>query len=184
PNCVFIDNTASVAPTKHYVELFQSNISVVTCNKIANSGTFEQYKDLHENARKHGVDFFYETNVGAGLPIVRTLNDLMTCGDRIIRIEAILSGTISYIFNNFAGDASFYEVVKTAHALGYTEPDPRDDLRGTDFMRKMLILARDAGYALEADDVQIDAILPESCLNASDVESFYEELKKADGYFN
>jgi len=184
PNCIFVDNTASIEPTKYYLKLFESNISVVTCNKIANSSSYEQYRLLRDTARKHGVDFYYETNVGAGLPIIRTLKDLMTSGDRIIRIEAILSGTISYIFNNFIGDASFYDVVKTAQALGYTEPDPRDDLRGTDFMRKMLILARDSGLALEASDVQLGAILPQACLNAPSVEAFYDELKKADSYFD
>jgi aspartokinase/homoserine dehydrogenase 1 len=184
PNCVFVDNTASSEPTKHYLKIFESNISIVTCNKIANSSSYEQYKRLRDTARKHGVDFYYETNVGAGLPIVRTLKDLMTSGDRIIRIEAILSGTISYIFNNFNGDASFYDVVKSAQELGYTEPDPRDDLRGTDFMRKMLILARDGGHVIEAEEVKLGAILPESCLSAPSVEEFYLELKNAASYFN
>lgn len=184
PNCVFIDNTASEQPIRYYEGIFQSNISIVTCNKIANSGRFSQYKALKDTARKHGVDFFYETNVGAGLPIVRVLRDLMLSGDRIIRIEAILSGTISYIFNNFIGGASFYDVVKTAQQLGYTEPDPRDDLKGTDFMRKMLILARDAGYALEPEDVQLGAILPDACVHATSVDDFYRELLAADDYFN
>ncbi|MCY4779896.1 bifunctional aspartate kinase/homoserine dehydrogenase I [Sphingobacterium sp. UT-1RO-CII-1] len=183
PNCVFVDNTASSLPTTHYVDILKSTISIVTCNKIANSGAYEQYKLLHDTARKYGVDFFYETNVGAGLPIVRVLKDLMLSGDRIVKIEAILSGTISYIFNNFIGDVSFYEVVKKAQELGYTEPDPRDDLGGIDFMRKMLILARDAGYAIEAEDVDLGAILPESCLKAKSVEDFYAELLKEEGYF-
>ncbi|WP_353125677.1 bifunctional aspartate kinase/homoserine dehydrogenase I [Parapedobacter pyrenivorans] len=184
PNCVFVDNTASEHPIRYYEEIFQSNISVVTCNKIANSGRFNQYKTLKDTARKHGVDFFYETNVGAGLPIVRVLRDLMLSGDRIIRIEAILSGTISYIFNNFVGAASFYDVVKTAQQLGYTEPDPRDDLKGTDFMRKMLILARDAGYALEPENVKLGPILPDACIQATSVDDFYRELQAADDYFN
>ncbi|WP_437922350.1 bifunctional aspartate kinase/homoserine dehydrogenase I [Sphingobacterium sp. LRF_L2] len=184
PNCVFVDNTASKLPSTYYEDIFKANISIVTCNKIANSGDYAQYKLLHETARKHGVDFFYETNVGAGLPIVRVLKDLMMSGDRIVKIEAILSGTISYIFNNFVGDASFYETVKKAQELGYTEPDPRDDLGGVDFMRKMLILARDAGYALEASDVDLGAILPENCLKATSVDDFYTELLKADLYFN
>jgi aspartokinase/homoserine dehydrogenase 1 len=184
PNCVFIDNTASEKPTHHYEGIFQSSISIVTCNKIANSGSYKQYKVLKDTARSHGVDFYYETNVGAGLPIVRTLKDLMMSGDRIIRIEAILSGTISYIFNNFNGERSFHDVVKKAQELGFTEPDPRDDLNGTDFMRKMLILARDAGYPLEAGDVKLDAILPQACMDAPSVEAFYEELKKADDHFN
>lgn len=183
PNCVFIDNTASRLPSSYYEGIFQSNISIVTCNKIANSGKYEQYKTLRETAHKHGVDFFYETNVGAGLPIVRVLKDLMLSGDRIVKIEAILSGTISYIFNNFKDEVSFYDVVKQAQALGYTEPDPRDDLGGVDFMRKMLILARDAGYPIEAEDVNLGAILPESCLKADSVESFYEELKNENSYF-
>ena len=103
---------------------------------------------LKKPPESYGVDFYYETNVGAGLPIIRTLKDLMLSGDKIARIEAILSGTISYIFNNFKGDRLFHEVVKEAQEMGYTEPDPRDDLNGKDFMRKMLILARDAGYAI------------------------------------
>lgn len=184
PNCVFVDNTASSLPTTHYVDILKSTISIVTCNKIANSGTYAQYKLLHDTARQYGVDFFYETNVGAGLPIVRVLKDLMLSGDRIVKIEAILSGTISYIFNNFIGDASFYEVVKKAQELGYTEPDPRDDLGGIDFMRKMLILARDAGHVIEAEDVDLGAILPESCLKAESVDAFYAELMKEEPYFN
>ncbi|GAA0882146.1 bifunctional aspartate kinase/homoserine dehydrogenase I [Sphingobacterium siyangense subsp. cladoniae] len=183
PNCVFIDNTASKLPATYYEDIFKSNISIVTCNKIANSGKYEQYKTLRDTAHRHGVDFFYETNVGAGLPIVRVLKDLMLSGDRIVKIEAILSGTISYIFNNFKTDASFYDVVKQAQELGYTEPDPRDDLGGIDFMRKMLILARDAGYAVEAEDVDLGAILPPACLKADTVDSFYTELQQENEYF-
>ncbi|MDQ7948043.1 MAG: bifunctional aspartate kinase/homoserine dehydrogenase I [Pedobacter sp.] len=183
PNCVFVDNTASADPIPYYKGVFESNISVVTCNKIGNSGSFEQYEDFKDTARKFGVDFYYETNVGAGLPIIRTLKDLMMSGDKLTRIEAILSGTISYIFNNFKGSSGFYETVKEAQELGYTEPDPRDDLNGKDFMRKMLILARDAGYALEAEDVKIDNILPEACLNAATVEDFYVELQQNAAYF-
>ncbi|WP_140938580.1 bifunctional aspartate kinase/homoserine dehydrogenase I [Sphingobacterium lumbrici] len=184
PNCVFIDNTASKLPSTYYEEIFKANISIVTCNKIANSGDYAQYKLLHDTARRHGVDFFYETNVGAGLPIVRVLKDLMLSGDRLLKIEAILSGTISYIFNNFTGDASFYDVVKKAQELGYTEPDPRDDLGGVDFMRKMLILARDAGNVIEPSDVDLGNILPEACLKATSVDDFYAELLKAEQYFN
>ena len=183
PNCVFIDNTASKLPSTYYTDIFKSNISVVTCNKIANSAAYSQYKQLHETARKHGVDFLYETNVGAGLPIVRVLKDLMMSGDRLLKIEAILSGTISYIFNNFIDEASFYNVVKEAQKLGYTEPDPRDDLSGVDFMRKMLILARDAGHQLESSDVNLGNILQKECLEASSVDHFYEELLKAEPYF-
>lgn len=183
-NCIFVDNTASPITGTYYKELFESNVSVVTCNKIANSSSYKDYKDLKDTARRRGVDFFYETNVGAGLPIIRTLKDLMTSGDRIIKIEAILSGTISYIFNNFRGNTSFYEVVKKAHEFGYTEPDPREDLSGKDFMRKMMILARDAGYQIEEKDVELGAILPESCFKAPSIDDFYEELKKSDSHFN
>ncbi len=183
PNCVFIDNTASPKPIEFYEEAFKSNISVVTCNKIGNSASYKQYTTFRDTARQHGVDFFYETNVGAGLPIIRTLKDLMNSGDRVQRIEAILSGTISFIFNNFKGDANFHDVVKMAQEKGYTEPDPRDDLRGTDFMRKMLILARDAGYALEASDVEIESMLPKACLDAQSVDDFYAALKAEDAFF-
>ncbi len=183
PNSVFLDNTASPLPPEHYLEVFRSTISIVTCNKIANSSAYDQYRKLKDTARKFGVDFFYETNVGAGLPIVRTLKDLMTSGDRILKIEAILSGTISFIFNNFVGDRSFESVVREAQALGFTEPDPRDDLSGTDFMRKMLILARDAGYPLEAQDIELGKILPQTCLDAASVEAFYESLKAEHAYF-
>jgi len=183
PNCVFIDNTASPQPIGVYEQVFKSNISVVTCNKIGNSADYKQYKTFRDAARQHGVDFFYETNVGAGLPIIRTLKDLMSSGDRVKCIEAILSGTISFIFNHFKGDANFHDVVKLAQEKGYTEPDPRDDLRGTDFMRKILILARDAGYPMEATDIQIESILPQSCMEAQTVEDFYAALKQEDAYF-
>ena len=183
PNCVFIDNTASPQPVKFYEEVFKSTISIVTCNKIGNSAAFSQYKTFRDTARQHGVDFFYETNVGAGLPIIQTLKNLMNSGDRVQRIEAILSGTISFIFNNFKGDANFHDTVKLAQDKGYTEPDPRDDLRGTDFMRKILILARDAGYTLEASDVVIESMLPKACLDANTVDDFYAALKAEDAYF-
>lgn len=183
PNCVFIDNTASPKPIEYYEEILKSTISIVTCNKIGNSGSYAQYKTFRDAARQHGVDFFYETNVGAGLPIVRTLKDLINSGDRIQRIEAILSGTISFIFNNFKGDANFHDTVKLAQEKGYTEPDPRDDLSGKDFMRKMLILARDGGYELEESDVNIQNILPQACLNAKSVDEFYAALKAEDAYF-
>jgi len=183
PNCVFIDNTASPKPIEFYEEVFKSNISVVTCNKIGNSAAYSQYRTFRDTARKHGVDFFYETNVGAGLPIIRTLKDLMSSGDRVQRIEAILSGTISFIFNHFKGDANFHDVVKEAQEKGYTEPDPRDDLSGKDFMRKMLILARDAGYEMEEADVEIESMLPQACLDAQTVDDFYAALKSEDAYF-
>lgn len=183
PNCVFVDNTASANPVNYYQQILESSISLVTCNKIGNSAEYEQYAAFKDAARKHGVDFMYETNVGAGLPIIRTLKDLMMSGDNIFSIEAILSGTISYIFNNYKDQVLFHEVVKEAQDKGYTEPDPRDDLNGKDFMRKMLILARDAGYPLEAEDVQIESMLPPACLAAATVPEFYQELEKNAAYF-
>lgn len=183
PNCVFVDNTASATPVYYYKEILESSISIVTCNKIGNSADLEQYQAFKKAARTYGVDFYYETNVGAGLPIIRTLRDLMMSGDKVARIEAILSGTISYIFNNFKGDQLFHTVVKEAQEKGYTEPDPRDDLNGKDFMRKMLILARDAGYAMEEKDVSIESMLPPACLAASSVEEFYQELENNAAYF-
>ncbi|WP_129716136.1 bifunctional aspartate kinase/homoserine dehydrogenase I [Pedobacter sp. SYP-B3415] len=183
PNCVFVDNTASEAPVAFYQSVLASSISVVTCNKIGNSGSLEQYRSFKDTARRFGVDFFYETNVGAGLPIIKTLKDLMVSGDKLSKIEAILSGTISFIFNNFNGTHDFASIVQTAQDKGYTEPDPRDDLNGKDFMRKMLILARDAGYPMESSDVVIENILPESCLQAASVPEFYEELVRNRDYF-
>ena len=182
-NSVFVDNTASEAPIALYKDIFESSVSIVACNKKGNSADFAQYKLFKNTAKKYGVDFHYETNVGAGLPIIRTLKDLMVSGDRIDKIEAILSGTISFIFNNFKGDKGFYDTVKEAQELGYTEPDPRDDLNGKDFMRKMLILARDAGYPLEESDVKIDNILPDACLKAESVEDFYTQLQNNSAYF-
>ena len=183
PNCVFVDNTASAAPVDFYEQILKSSISVVTCNKIGNSGSYAQYAAFKQAARTYNVDFYYETNVGAGLPIIRTLKDLMLSGDKVSKIEAILSGTISYIFNNYTGDRQFHEIVREAQEKGFTEPDPRDDLNGKDFMRKMLILARDAGYPLEEQDVLIENMLPDACLNASTVEAFYLELEKNSAYF-
>jgi len=184
PNLVFVDNTSSEDVVNHYQQLFENNISVVTCNKKGNSSGYEQYSKFKRLARKNNVNFLYETNVGAGLPILRTLNDLWISGDEILKIEAILSGTISYIFNNYVGDKTFAEVVRTAQELGYTEPDPRDDLNGMDFSRKMLILGREIGLPLEMSDVNIKDFLPEACLKADSIPSFYEELEKNEPYFS
>jgi len=184
PNLVFVDNTSSEEVVNHYPQLFENNISVVTCNKKGNSSSYEQYSKFKRMAKKNNVSFLYETNVGAGLPIIKTLNDLWISGDEILKIEAILSGTISYIFNNYVGDKTFAEVVRTAHELGYTEPDPRDDLNGMDFSRKMLILGREIGLPLEMSDVNIKDFLPEACLKADSIPSFYEELEKNEPYFS
>lgn len=184
PNLVFVDNTSSEDVVAEYPLLFDNNISIVTCNKKGNSSSYEQYTKFKRLAKKNNVNFLYETNVGAGLPIIKTLNDLWISGDEILKIEAILSGTISYIFNNYVGDKTFAEVVRTAQELGYTEPDPRDDLNGMDFSRKMLILGREIGLPLEMSDVNIKDFLPDACLKAESIPAFYEELEKHEPYFS
>jgi aspartokinase/homoserine dehydrogenase 1 len=164
--------------------LFLNHISVVTCNKIANSRSDKEFRRLRETHRAMEVRYLYETNVGAGLPIIRTLSDLYTSGDEILKIEAILSGTISFLFNHYTPDRTFAEVVREAQDRGYTEPDPRDDLSGMDFRRKMLILGRILGNSLEIEDIQMDPILPEACMKAASVDAFYKELEKAEPHFS
>ncbi|TPE44331.1 bifunctional aspartate kinase/homoserine dehydrogenase I [Pontibacter mangrovi] len=183
PNAVFLDNTGSTDVAGVYRELFGQSFSVVTCNKIRNCGTFSDYHKDKQVVRKYGVDYYYETNVGAGLPVIKTLHDLLISGDQVLKIEAILSGTISYLFNEYRGDKTFAAVVREAQQSGFTEPDPRDDLSGLDFARKMLILARETGLPVELQDVQIQPILPESCTAAPTVEAFYQELEKSEPYF-
>jgi len=183
PNTALVDNTSTRAFIPHYESLFKENVSVITCNKIGNSERYEQYQLFRDLALRNTVVYHYETTVGAALPIIRTLNDLLVSGDRILQIEAILSGTISFIFNNFKGERKFVDVVRQAQAEGYTEPDPRDDLNGLDFSRKMLILAREMGLKLEISDVQIEPILPQTCLAAPTIEAFYAELEASDAHF-
>ncbi|WP_064196921.1 MULTISPECIES: bifunctional aspartate kinase/homoserine dehydrogenase I [Emticicia] len=178
PYSVFVDCTADKNIVQYYHSLLSSSVSIVTPNKVANSGKYEQYFMLQKAAQKHGVKFLYETNVGAGLPIINTLQGLITSGDKINKIEAVLSGTLAYIFNNFKVGDRFVDVVKEAKAKGYTEPDPRDDLSGQDVARKILILSREAGLKLEPEDVKITNLLNDACLNAPTVEAFFEELEK------
>ena len=182
-NSVFVDCTASDEIVGHYEDILKSSISIVTPNKRANSGNLEHYLKLKAAAQKGGVKFLYETNVGGGLPIISTLQDLFFSGDQILKIEAVLSGTLSYIFNNFKEDQKFSAIVKKAKELGYTEPDPRDDLNGLDFARKLLILAREAGFMLEPNDITVENIMPESCKKAASVEEFFIELQKHDNLF-
>ena len=184
PSAIFIDCTSNASVAHTYKDILSSSISIVTPNKIANSGSYAQYLDLKSVARKKGVKFMYETNVGAGLPVISTLNDLMNSGDNILKIEGVLSGSLSYIFNNFTKDTRFSDIVKKAQTLGYTEPDPRTDLMGIDVKRKLLILARESGLPLEENDVQFHSFLPKSCVEAPDVETFFKELKLADDHFS
>ncbi len=183
PNSVFVDNTSSKEVVKYYETILKSSVSVVTPNKLANSGTYDNYQALRNAAKKHGVQFLYETNVGAGLPIIGTLKDLLNSGDQILKIEAVLSGTLSFIFNSYKAGTSFSEIVKEAKAKGYTEPDPRDDLNGMDVARKILILSRDSGFAMEPTDVQVENILPQNCCDAKTVEEFFVELEKSNDFF-
>jgi len=182
-NSVFIDCTASKVVVEKYPEIFSSNISIVTPNKIANSANYGFYQNLKQLALKHNVKFLYETNVGAGLPIIGTLKDLVSSGDEIQKIEGILSGTLSYIFNSFSKEKPFSEVVKLAKEKGYTEPDPREDLSGMDVARKLLILAREAGLTLELKDIKIEKILPPEVEKAKSVNEFFIKLKKYDKDF-
>ncbi|MCI4670205.1 MAG: bifunctional aspartate kinase/homoserine dehydrogenase I [Bacteroidia bacterium] len=184
PNSVFIDNTASELPIPFYEHILVNSISISTPNKVAVSGPYEQYTYLKKLAEKNSVKFFYETNVGAGLPVLTTLNDLITSGDRILQIEGVLSGTLSFIFNSFGEtNRPFHEIVKEAMEKGYTEPDPRTDLSGKDVARKLLILARESGLKLEPEDLDVEQILPEACIKAPDVASFLEELEKHEQFF-
>ncbi|MBX3291690.1 MAG: bifunctional aspartate kinase/homoserine dehydrogenase I [Acidobacteria bacterium] len=181
-NSVFVDVTASPQVVECYPKLLKRSISIVACNKIAASAELATYRRLKELAREYGANFFFETNVGAGLPIIHTLGDLLRSGDRVRRIEAVLSGTLNFVFNNYDGSRPFADVVRQAQDEGYTEPDPRLDLSGTDVARKILILAREAGYALEMDDIENEGFLPPSCL-AGSVEDFYSELAANETHF-
>ncbi len=182
-NTIFVDNTANSAITSHYEKILDSSISISTPNKIATSSAYLQYERLKYIAKKRGVQFLYETNVGAGLPVISTLNDLIQSGDRILKIEGVLSGSLSFIFNSFTEGVKFSSVVKQAKELGFTEPDPRTDLNGIDVRRKLIILARESGLPLEQASVKIDAILPEACQKAENVAQLFEEIEKADDYF-
>jgi bifunctional aspartokinase / homoserine dehydrogenase 1 len=182
-NSIFVDCTASEAVANQYLTVLKSNLSIVTPNKVANSGSWASYEALHRTAAQHGIKFLYETNVGAGLPIINTLQDLLASGDTVVRIEAVLSGTISYIFNNFKGTRTFSSLVREAKAKGFTEPDPRTDLSALDAARKTLILARELGVKLELKDIAIQPLLPPECCDAHSVDEFLALLEKFDDRF-
>ncbi|MFN8145013.1 MAG: bifunctional aspartate kinase/homoserine dehydrogenase I [Bacteroidia bacterium] len=183
PQSIFVDCTSSEDVVTNYESVLENSISIVTPNKIANSGKLSTYRKLREVARQKNVRFFYETNVGAGLPVINTLTDLLTSGDKILRIEAVLSGTLSFIFNSFTSGTQFTSIVKEAMKRGYTEPDPRIDLSGKDVARKLLILARETGLEIEMKDIQIEQILPLSCQKAKSVPDFLKELEKNNSVF-
>jgi aspartokinase/homoserine dehydrogenase 1 len=181
-NSVFVDVTASETVAGVYDRLFEKSISIVACNKIACSSPYSNYKKLKDLAREHNAAFHFETNVGASLPIIGALNDLLRSGDEVKKIQAVLSGTLNFVFNNYDTKRSFADVVRQAQKEGYTEPDPRLDLSGKDVMRKIMILAREAGEKLEMEDISNKSFMPESCMKGS-VEDFYKEMEKQEEHF-
>ncbi|YCJ93614.1 MAG: bifunctional aspartate kinase/homoserine dehydrogenase I [Candidatus Karelsulcia muelleri] len=183
-NSLFVDNTANINIAMIYENFLKKGIGVITCNKIACSSTYDYYKKLKELSINFNAPFLFETNVGASLPVISTLNDLINSGDKIYKIEAVLSGSLNFIFNKFLETKNFFEVVKEAQNYGYTEPDPRIDLSGIDVMRKILILARECGSNLELENIYKKNFLPEECLNSTSIDHFYNLLKKYNNYFN
>jgi aspartokinase/homoserine dehydrogenase 1 len=181
-NAVFVDCSASKHVVEFYEKLLKKSISIVTPNKIANTLSQEKYVRLRELAKKSNARFMYETNVGAGLPVIGVLQSLMNSGDKILKIEAVLSGTLSFIFNTYKGDLKFSDVVMDAKEKGYTEPDPRDDLSGLDVARKALILSRDSGAQMELTDIVVENLVPEN-LREVDVKTFLERLPEVDASY-
>jgi aspartokinase/homoserine dehydrogenase 1 len=182
-NSIFVDNTASEEVSDTYNAYLGNSISVVTCNKIACSSKYSDYLQLKALAREYSAPFLFETNVGAGLPIIDTLKHLIASGDKVIKIQAVLSGSLNFVFNNFNDNTTFYDVVKQAQEEGYTEPDPKIDLSGIDVMRKILILARESGHQLEIDDIENNPFLPQESLDTTNNDDFFTSLKKHETSF-
>ncbi|MBK8882492.1 MAG: bifunctional aspartate kinase/homoserine dehydrogenase I [Bacteroidales bacterium] len=181
-NSIFIDCTADETVASRYSEILSKYVSIVAANKIACSSEYKYYQKLRTIAIERGVRFMYETTVGAGLPIIKTINDLILSGDKILKIEAVLSGTMNFIFNELGPDTPLSSAIRKAREKGYSEPDPRVDLSGTDVVRKILILAREAGYPIEKNDVQVNKFLPDECFEG-DLNDFFEKVKKYDAEF-
>ncbi len=182
-NSIFVDNTASYEISEYYKQILQATISVVTPNKVACASNYDNYLDLKKTAQRYKANFLYETNVGAGLPVISTLNDLIKSGDKIKKIQAVLSGSLNFIFNTYDEGLSFTDIVKQAQSEGYTEPDPRIDLSGVDVMRKILILIRESGYQMELEDIKSTPFIPEACMDASSVDEFFEKLPQFEHVF-
>ena len=183
-NSIFVDNTANKIIAQEYDRYLNNNIGVVTCNKIAAADELKNYLNLKKISRKFGSPYLFETNVGAGLPIIDTLNNLIASGDQIIKIQAVLSGSLNFVFNNFKKGSSFHDVVLQAQKEGYTEPDPKIDLSGVDVARKILILARESGMNIELEEIENESFLPEACLSTKDNKSFFDSLIKHSMHFD
>lgn len=181
-NSIFVDCTASEDVALLYKNILNSNVSVVTANKVAASSDYENYTDLKDIAKRKGVKFLFETNVGAGLPIINTLNDLVNSGDRILKIEAVLSGTLNFIFNTISEEIPLSQTIKMAKEQGFSEPDPRLDLNGVDVARKILILARESGYPVEMSDVTIHRFMPDSYFEGA-LDDFWKKVPELDAEF-
>jgi aspartokinase/homoserine dehydrogenase 1 len=179
---VFVDVTANADVASVYAQLLSKSIAVVACNKIAASSVYTNYLHLKSLAKEYNVPYLFETNVGAGLPVIGSLNDLIKSGDKINKMQAVLSGTLNFVFNNYDGTKPFAQVVKQAQDEGYTEPDPRLDLGGTDVMRKIMILAREAGNKMEMEDITNNGFLPLECFDGS-VADFYVAMEKHEAHF-
>jgi len=182
-NSIFIDNTANENVAGCYEQVLKESISVVTPNKIACTQSYQSYLSLKQTALKYKSKYLFETNVGAGLPVINTLNDLIKSGDEVNKIEAVLSGSLNFIFNNYKKGTSFTAIVKQAQEEGYTEPDPRIDLSGVDVMRKILILIRESGISMELASIESEPFIPESCMSAPSVDEFFAELEKNESVF-
>lgn len=183
-NSIFVDITANYEIAGIYDQFLSKNVAVVTCNKIACSSAYENYKNLKNLSRKYNAPFLFETNVGAGLPIIDTLKHLIASGDKVNRINAVLSGSLNFIFNNFSETYNFHDVVKEAGVQGFTEPDPKIDLSGVDVARKILILIRESGYQMEMEDIVNNSFLPAECMATKNNEDFFQSLTKHAAHFD
>ena len=182
-NSIFVDITANASVSETYAHYLKESVAVVTCNKIACSSAFDNYKNLKTLSRRYNAPFLFETNVGAGLPIIDTVKNLVASGDKVNKIQAVLSGSLNFIFNNFDKNNSFHDVVKEAGVQGFTEPDPKIDLSGIDVARKILILIRESGYQMEIEEIENKSFLPAACMETANNEDFFKSLIEYKSHF-